>query len=347
VTLAGGTVTFMPDPDFNGAAGFAYTVADGEGAPATGRAAVTVRPVNDAPVAAADEVGADQDRELAIDAAALLANDRDADGDGLAVTGVSGAEHGSVSIDGSQVRFAPAAGFHGAARFVYQAGDGHGGAASATVTVNVAEAKGEVKGEEESGGELLLSCSKRAVVLEDVVPAGRRVKLFGVTERKHAGQRAEIRFLATGKVVARPVVGQDGRFSATAPMPSGRLRHSNKARYDARIGGERSLALKLERRMLVTGVRASGGKVTITGKVVGPLASKPRDRVIEIQRRRTCATTEVVARVMPGAGGRFRATVAAPASERAAVYRLRTKVRRSAASPKLFETFTLPRAVDF
>lgn len=77
------------------------------------------------------------------------------------------------------------------------------------------------------------------------------------------------------------------------------------------------------------------------------LARRAADRAIEVQRRRSCSSTEVVARVKPAKDGRFRVTLAAPAGERAAVYRLRAKVRRSAASPRLFDTFTLPRAVDF
>jgi hypothetical protein len=167
-------------------------------------------------------------------------------------------------------------------------------------------------------------CTDRAVVLEDVVPDGRSVRLLGVAERSHAGKRAEIRFLGTGK-----------------------LRHSNKARYDATVAGERSPALKLERRMQVTKVHAASGKVTITGRVLGPQATRAADRAIEVQRRRSCSSTEVVARVKPGKDGRFRVTLAAPEGERAAVYRLRARVRRTVASPKLFDTFTLPRAVDF
>ena len=61
-------------------------------------------------------------------------------------------------------------------------------------------------------------------------------------------------------------------FTATAPLPANRkLRNSNKARYVAKIGSEASLALKLARRMLVTKVTAAD-KVTISGKVIGPLA---------------------------------------------------------------------------
>jgi hypothetical protein len=39
-------------------------------------------------------------------------------------------------------------------------------------------------------------------------------------------------------------------------------------------------------------------------------------------------------------------TTPAPPTGQAAVYRLQTSVPRSARSPKLFPTFTLPRAVE-
>jgi hypothetical protein len=50
---------------------------------------------------------------------------------------------------------------------------------------------------------------------------------------------------------------------------------------------------------------------------------------------------------MPRANGTFRIAVDVPAGQSAAVYRLRTKVRQSAASPRAVNTFTLPRGVNF
>ncbi len=44
-----GTITFTPTPNFNGAAGFDYTISDGQGGTDTGRASLTVNSVNDAP----------------------------------------------------------------------------------------------------------------------------------------------------------------------------------------------------------------------------------------------------------------------------------------------------------
>ena len=122
--------------------------------------------------------------------------------------------------------------------------------------------------------DLVLGCSDRRVVLEDVFIEGSKVRLLGVAAREFAGRKVPVVFGATGKAVATATVGADGHFTATAPLPAKKLRNSNKARYVAKIGSEASLALKLARRMLVTKVAAAGDKVTIAGKVVGPLATK-------------------------------------------------------------------------
>jgi PKD repeat protein len=201
--------------------------------------------------------------------------------------------------------------------------------------------------DQSSAADLVRACTSRGVVLEDVIPAGNRVKLLGVAEERFKGRRVDIVFAATGKVVARPKVAPDGSFAATAPMPPRRLRSSNRARYQARVGGERSLNLKLMRRMLVTSVRTSGGKVTIAGKVIGPLALRARDREIVLERRVTCTRLVTVSRFRPRPSGAFKVTVPVPAGTSAAVYRLRTKVRASTRGSRLSSTFTLPRAIGF
>ncbi|MEO8688975.1 MAG: hypothetical protein ABI611_12255, partial [Solirubrobacteraceae bacterium] len=206
-----------------------------------------------------------------------------------------------------------------------------------------------VQGDTQHAGaaDLVRACSSSGVVLEDVVPSGRRVRLIGVADTAFAGRRVDLVFGPTGKVVARPTVGPDGSFAASAPLPPVGLRNSNRARYEARIGSKRSLKLKLARRMLVTAIRGAGGKVTITGKVIGPLAPRAKDRKIVLERRVTCSRLVTVTRLRPRAGGAFRVTVTAPAGQSAAVYRLSTRVRTSLRSPRLARTFTLPRAVDF
>lgn len=192
--------------------------------------------------------------------------------------------------------------------------------------------------------EAALECTKRRLVLVDVLPRDGRVKLNGAADRRYVGRTVSVVFGATGRVVARAKVRRDGSFATTAPMPPRRLRSTNAARYEARIGRERSLDLKLQRRMVLSSIVSRAGKVTITGRVVGPLGSPLR--TITLTRRVSCRRSERVARFRPRRDGRFRITVAAPKGRDTAVYRLGTKVRRTTTNPKLFPTFTLPRAVE-
>ncbi|MDP9384078.1 MAG: hypothetical protein M3P50_02390, partial [Actinomycetota bacterium] len=189
-----------------------------------------------------------------------------------------------------------------------------------------------------------LACTKRRLALVDVLRQGRRVKLFGVADRALIGQRVSIRFTATGREVARPVVRRNGEFSATAPLPPAAIRATNRARYQAVIGRERSLDLKLVRRMVVTRLTGANGKVTISGRVIRPLGSPIQ--TIVVKRRVSCRRTEVVRRIKPSRTGAFRVTVDAPPQTLAATYRLSTRVRKFARNPKLYNTYTLPRAVE-
>ena len=190
-----------------------------------------------------------------------------------------------------------------------------------------------------------LQCTTRRLVLIDVVPGSRRVRFTGAADKRFVGRRVNIVFTANGKTVARPVVRRNGTFSGTAPMPSGRkLRTSNRARYQARIGRERSLRLKLMRRMVVRSVRVRGNRVRISGRVTRPLAAPARS--IEVRRRVSCRRSVVVARVKPRRDGTFRVTVAAPPNQQAAVYRFATRVRKNTRNSKTYPTFTLPRYVD-
>ena len=92
-----GRVTFTPEPDRVGAAGFDYTIVDAGGLQATGRVDVTLAPVDDAPVAADDVAQAAEDAPILLAAADLLANDRDVDGDALSIIAAS-ASIGAATI---------------------------------------------------------------------------------------------------------------------------------------------------------------------------------------------------------------------------------------------------------
>ncbi|MCW2999470.1 MAG: hypothetical protein JWN65_3019 [Solirubrobacterales bacterium] len=195
-----------------------------------------------------------------------------------------------------------------------------------------------------SAAGLALACTTRRLVLVDVLAQGSRVKLLGAADRKLAGRTVSLRLAATGRTVATAQVANDGSFSAFAPLPPKAIRSTNAARYQAVLGKEKSLDLKLARRMIVSSLTAKNGRVTIAGRVVLPL-SKPLSS-ITLTRRVSCRKNEVVRRFKPRADGTFKVTVAAPTGEDAAVYRLGTRVRRTTRSATTSPTFTLPRGVN-
>ncbi|EJJ28588.1 Mo-co oxidoreductase dimerization domain containing protein [Rhizobium sp. CF142] len=95
---------------------------------------------NTAPVAANDNgYTTYSNTALSIAAANLLANDTDADGDPLSITGASGGVNGTVTFNSqtNTVTFTPNSGYTGVASFTYSIADGHGGTSSATVNLTV------------------------------------------------------------------------------------------------------------------------------------------------------------------------------------------------------------------
>ena len=189
-----------------------------------------------------------------------------------------------------------------------------------------------------------LSCTSRKLALIDVLSRGSYTRLSGVADLRYVGQRVDVVSLWDGKVVARPIVLPDGTFQAKGALPSNAIRSTNRARYQARIGKERSLDLKLLRRMLVDEMSSSKGNVTIKGHVVRPLANP--SSAVTIKRRVSCTKDVTVKTITPDESGRFAVTIPGPPTGQAAVYRLQTTVLKHASSEKLFPTFTLPRAVE-
>ncbi|MBP7354565.1 MAG: ExeM/NucH family extracellular endonuclease, partial [Longilinea sp.] len=124
VALAAGTITFTPELNFTGTAGFDYTVSDGN-LTDTGHVTITVAPVNDAPVAVDDTAETNEDTAVEILDSALLANDTDVDLDTLTVTEVSNPTNGTVVLAAGTITFTPAADFNGTAGFDYTVSDGN------------------------------------------------------------------------------------------------------------------------------------------------------------------------------------------------------------------------------
>ncbi len=187
--------------------------------------------------------------------------------------------------------------------------------------------------------ELLLGCSKRPLVLNDVLIHGGRVELEGSAAKTLDGKKVKIVFDG-GKVVATATVAADGQFSTTAALPPARLRNSNSARYMAESGSERSLDLKLTRRLALEPPKFSGGAVTLVGQVLPPL-TKPVASVT-VQQQLECGKTTVVTHFTPSKTGTFHIRFPVPAAAKAGIYRLTSTVTQKAGSKHGFATYSLP-----
>lgn len=115
---------------------FTYTISDGQGGYATSTLTITITGRNDPPVAVNDGVLVTNE-DTALNNINVLGNDSDVDGDPLTVTAASSSQ-GTVTInpDGT-LNFVPNANFNGPATISYTISDGHGGTATATVSINV------------------------------------------------------------------------------------------------------------------------------------------------------------------------------------------------------------------
>jgi VCBS repeat-containing protein len=137
---ADGSFTYRPEPNFAGVDSFRYKGSDGtadsEVAPVV---RITVRQVNDAPLARDDEYATHEDEPLTVPAPGVRGNDTDPDGDALGGTAVvSSSAHGSLDLhsDGS-FTYLPERNFTGADSFTYEVSDGATTSNAATVSITV------------------------------------------------------------------------------------------------------------------------------------------------------------------------------------------------------------------
>ncbi|MCB9149972.1 MAG: tandem-95 repeat protein [Caldilineaceae bacterium] len=131
-----GSFSYTPAANFNGSDSFTYQVNDGMADSNTATVAMTVNPVNDAPVAANDSYLTDEDVPLTVDAPGVQENDNDVDGDTLTSAVVDNPAHGSVTLNGDgSFTYTPSQDYNGSDSFIYKLNDGAADSNTATVTI--------------------------------------------------------------------------------------------------------------------------------------------------------------------------------------------------------------------
>lgn len=143
------TITYTPNPNFNGIDTFTYQVSDGTDT-ATATVTVNVNPVNDPPIAVNDAFSGDQNTTINGN---VLINDSDLDGDPLTTTLLTDVSKGSLVFNNNgSFTYTPNSGFSGSDTFEYTLSDGKGGSDIGTVnlTVNpITTPPNEIKGTSE------------------------------------------------------------------------------------------------------------------------------------------------------------------------------------------------------
>ena len=133
-----GTLTYTPAAGFTGVDSFTYTIEDTANNQDTATVTINVSAAGNTPPVANDvNVTTDEDVPVTFDP---TANDTDADGDALTITGFDAVStQGGAIIDNGNnlLTYTPLTNFNGADSFTYTISDGNGGTDSATVFITV------------------------------------------------------------------------------------------------------------------------------------------------------------------------------------------------------------------
>jgi autotransporter-associated beta strand protein len=125
-------LTYTPNTNFNGTDGFTFIVNDGTVDSLTATIVITVNPVNDAPVAIAQNVTTNEDTTLPI-----TLTGSDIENSALSFTIISPPANGTLSGTAPNLTYTPAPNFNGADSFTFIVNDGTVDSATATVSITV------------------------------------------------------------------------------------------------------------------------------------------------------------------------------------------------------------------
>ncbi len=140
LTINSTSITYIPDPDFNGNDSFRYSVADEEGLTGEANVSLTINPVNDRPIAMDDE-GETSDSPIII--INVAANDIDVDNNlnlaSIIILDAQQPKYGTAVINTSngEITYTPDTDFYGNDSFQYQICDTDGECSTATVRLTV------------------------------------------------------------------------------------------------------------------------------------------------------------------------------------------------------------------
>jgi hypothetical protein len=223
VVLADGNIRFDPLADHTGAAGFDYTVSDGDGGHTVASVVVQLAALNDAPRLLGEAVAATEDTPLSIAAAALLANDTDVDGThtDLYITAVGNAAHGSVSLtaDG-RIVFTPDADYAGTAGFDYTVADAQGAASTVRATLQVAPVNDAPRlvGESVNADEdTVIRLTAARLLGNDVDVDGDTLAIASAGDATHGA----VALQADGSIVFTPTLNYNGAAAFTYTVSDG------------------------------------------------------------------------------------------------------------------------------
>ncbi|MDD5263722.1 MAG: Ig-like domain-containing protein, partial [Candidatus Bipolaricaulis sp.] len=176
---ADGSFTYTHDGTETTEDAFSYIASDTSKESNVATVSLVIAPTNDAPEAADDRAETREHESITID---VLANDSDPDGDSLVVDWTGVPANGEVSNSGSSVVYAPNGHFHGTDTFTYAASDGHGGTASASVTVLVAPVNDPPLAQDDSASTNEDVAVSISVLANDSDPDGEALSIDAVTQ---------------------------------------------------------------------------------------------------------------------------------------------------------------------
>ena len=228
-----GKVSYTPTSGYTGADTFDYTVSDGNGGTDTGTVNVTVTaPPNHPPVATDDFAITQRNTLVTVN---VLANDTDADGDTLSVTGVTSPAHGTAVVNNGKVDYTPASSYTGPDSFDYTVSDGNGGTDTGTVNVTV---NAPPVAADDTATTVENTAVTVDVLANDTDPEGNSLVLSGVTKPAHGTTKivsGQVKYTPTtyytgsdsfDYTVSDGMGGTDtGTVNVTVNIPSGPIMH--------------------------------------------------------------------------------------------------------------------------